>query len=456
MSDDFPQTRYATAPDGGAIAYQVVGENKGGADIDIVFLSDWTSAIDIIWEEPRVDRFFRRLASLGRLILFDKRGSGASDDAGYGMENFTAATVEQGVDDLWAVMDTVGSSEATLVGNRFGGWPVILAAATHPERVGRVVLQDCYARGTPAEGYPFGWEEGEIEFVRRSLHEYWGRGVSLTAQGPSFVGDRALRRWVGRLERLSLRRESQLTSWDHLSEVDVRAAVELIRSETLVIHHTDNPYEDPGHGRWLADHIDGAEHVELDGGDTWYFLDDRVLDAIMRFLAPDRHRDADSVDDRVLAAVVFTDLVSSTERAAELGDARWREVLDTHDRVTGRRVAEHRGTLVKRTGDGIVATFDGPARAVRCAAAIERELARMGIASRSGVHVGEIELRGDDIGGISVHLAARVMGQAGAGEVVVSRTVKDLTGGSGLAFEARGAHQLKGIPDPWDLYVLVT
>ncbi|MFL5827476.1 MAG: alpha/beta fold hydrolase [Thermoleophilaceae bacterium] len=443
-----PETRFANAPDGARIAYQVVGAGPR----DVLLSTDWVSSIDLMWEQPRMERYLRRLAAHGRLILFDKRGNGGSDPAPI-VEGRFAATVEQAAEDLLVVLDAAQSERPDLISSTYGGWPALLFAATHPERCGRLVLQDACARQMVAEDYPHGIDEQSQAAVVDGLMAGHGRGVGLFAWDPALREDSELRSWYGRYERLACDRAFIAEGWRRMGEIDLRAILPLIRAETLVIAHADGGMlMGAGSGAFLAERIAGARYVELPGLATPFFGDARITEEVDRFLGTDPG--AAATDDRVLASVLFTDLVESTPMAARLGDQRWRAVLDDHDKLVDRCLARFRGRLVKRTGDGILATFDGPARAVRCAETICRDATQLGVEIRAGVHAGEIELRGDDIGGIAVHLAARVMGQAGPGEVVVSRTVKDLTAGSGLPFEDRGTRELKGVPEPWQLFAL--
>jgi class 3 adenylate cyclase len=443
---DQPRTLFAIAPDGAHIAYQAVGEGS----VDLVLVTDWASSIDLMWEEPRIERFLRRLASVGRLILFDKRGNGASDAAPIERGRF-GATMEQAAEDLLVVLDAVEAERPDLVASTYGGWPALLFAATHPERCGRLVLQDCCARLMRDDDYPPGIDAATLDWVIEGLGSGWGRGVNLASE-PDLWADRVLRRWYGRYERLACERTYMIQAWTQMGEIDVRSVLPLIHAQTLVVAHDQDRLIGSGSGSFLAEHIPATELVELDGTSSKFWADERNAEHITAFLgAP-----ADSLgdDDRVLATVVFTDLVSSTPMVAKLGDRRWRELLDVHDELTGELIKRFRGRLVDRTGDGLLATFDGPARAVRCAAMICKEIHRLGLDARAGVHAGEIELRGDNVGGIAIHLAARVMSEADSGQVVVSRTVKDLTAGSGLNFADRGTHELRGIPEPWQLFAL--
>ena len=438
---------FAIAPDAAHVAYQVVGD--GGTDL--VLSTDWASSIDLMWEEPRIERFLRRLASLGRLILFDKRGNGASDAAPIRQGEF-GATMEQAAEDLLVVLDAVDSQRAVVVGNRYGGWPALMFAATHPDRCGRLVLVDCCARLISDVDYAPGIDTLTLDGAIEGVGARWGQGITLYTE-PDLWADHDLRQWYGRYERLSVERTYMLQGWKLMGEIDVRATLPTVQAPTLIVAHDQaSPLVGGGGGAFLAQHIPGSVLVELDGTSSLFWADERNVDQIVNFLGGSVDPAGD--DDRVLATVLFTDLVSSTEMAASLGDRRWRELLDAHDQITGELVSRFRGRLIDRTGDGLLAVFDGPARAVRCAAAVCDDVRRLGVEVRAGVHAGEIELRGEGVGGIAVHLAARVMAVASSGEVVVSRTVKDLTAGSSITFTDRGIHDLKGIPDSWQLFSL--
>jgi class 3 adenylate cyclase len=447
---DLPQTQYATAPSGARVAYQVLGQGTR----DVLLSTDWLSCIDLMWDEPRYERCLRRLASYSRLILFDKRGTGASDPLEVRDGAFDVSLLEQADEDMLVVLDEVHSTRATLVGADTGGIAAIMFAATHPERTDALILQDSCARVTAAADYPWGLDGTAIGAIIDAVRESWGTGVALAGLAPSLLGDPSTVRWCARYERLSVPPATMIASWQDAARIDVRSVLPLVRVPTLVLSHDASTLIPVGQGQYLADRIAGARHVELDGSDIWLFSDPRLAEEISSFLG-EASAPSDS-DDRVLAAVLFTDLVSSTTQLAELGDRRWRELLEVHDRVSARAVSDHRGKLVDRAGDGMLATFDGPARAVRCATAIGTELRKLGLEMRAGVHAGEIELRGDGVAGIAVHLAARVMGKAGAGDVIVSRTVRDLTVGSGLEFRDFGVHELKGIPGAWELFALDT
>ena len=441
-----PRTSFVFTPDGARIAYQVVGSG----DRDVVFLTDWSHSIDLMWEHPQIERFLRRLASLGRLILVDKRGNGASDGRTFGTNEFQGV-VEQSAEDLLAVLDEVQSERADLVSSTAGGTTALLFAATHPERCGRLVLQDACPMLVSAPDYPHGLDQTGLQVMIDGIRTGWGKGSLLWLQ-PDLFEDRDLRLWCGRYERLAVERSWMLQAWEQIADLDIRAVLPSVQAPALLLVHDAAPGFGNGHGSFLAANLPSARLVELDGPGCLFWADDRIVESAVAYLGA--AEDATADESRVLATIVFTDMVSSTPLLAEVGDRRFQELMDAHDQLTDQLVTDFRGRLVHRTGDGLLATFDGPARGVRCADAICHEVGDLGVGVRAGVHVGEIELRGADVGGIAVHLAARVMSAADAGEVVVTRTVKDLTAGSGLDFEDRGLHDLKGIPDPWQLLVL--
>jgi class 3 adenylate cyclase len=427
------------------VAYQVVGSG----DRDVVFLTDWSHSIDLMWDHPQIERFLRRLTSLGRLILFDKRGNGASDGRPLHPENFQGV-FEQATEDLLAVLDAVHSERADFVATTAGGTIALAFAATHPERCGRLVLQDACPRVVAAPDYPYGLDDDGLQFVIESIRTGWGKGCILWLE-PDLFDDRDQRLWFGRYERLAVERAWMVQAWEQIATLDARAVISSVQAPVLLLVHDKAPGFGNGHGAYLAAHLPSAQLVELDGPGCLFWADEQIGEHAVEFLAAP----LPSLDEsRVLTTIVFTDLVASTPRLAQVGDAPWRDLLDRHDRMTDELVSRFRGQLIRRTGDGLLATFDGPARGVRCAEAICHDITDLGFEVRAGVHVGEIELRGKDIWGIAVHLAARVMSEAGAGQVVVTRTVKDLTAGSGLAFGDLGVHELKGIPEPWQLLLL--
>jgi len=424
----------------------------GDAPIDLVFVTHMRNNLDVVWEHPPLERYFRRLASFSRLILFNQRGSGISDPIPLG----APATFEEFMMDLRWVLDAVGSERAAFLATEVGGMPAALFAATFPERTLALALVDCMAMLRRAEDYPWGFTQDALERFTAVFVATWGTGESLGVIAPELAEDERFRDWFARLERLSMSPTPLETMWRRIaSTFDVRGILPSIKAPTLVISHAEQPWIRLGHGRYLAEHIPNARYVERPGfaGPLFWIHDvDWTLDEVQAFLTGSRS--APSLDDRVLATVLFTDIVGSTERAAEIGDQRWRWLLDEHDALVRREIERFRGRPVKSTGDGFLATFDGPARAIRCAVALGPALGPLGIQVRAGLHTGEVELRVEDIGGIAVHIAARVMAEASAGEVLVSGAVPPLVAGSGLRFADRGTHALHGVPGEWRLFAV--
>ena len=441
---EVPETRYAKSGDVN-IAYQVVGDGP----FDLIHVPPFVSNIELQWEDPAERRYFERLASFSRLIMFDKRGTGLSD-------RVAVATLEERMDDLRAVMDAVGSQRAAVYGSSEGGALSVLFTSTYPERVSALVLYGAYPRMAWAPDYPDGVPEEMWAVGLRHLEENWGRGLEgglpLWALTPDRIDDPVWRKAHGRWERLSASPGAAVAIQQMVRQIDVRHLLPAIRVPTLVVHRTADVLHAAG-SRYMGAHIPGAKVVELPGTDYFPYLGDQdaILDEIEEFLTGVRPVPA---PDRALATVLFTDIVSSTERAATLGDDAWTRTLDRHDALVAREVERHSGRRINTTGDGMLATFDGPARAVRCAQAICEEVHSLGIEVRAGLHTGEIELRGADIGGIAVHIGQRVSALAGPGEVLVSSTVKDLVAGSGITFSDRGFHVLKGVPDEWRVFAV--
>ena len=440
-----PETRYAKNGDVN-IAYQVVGEGP----FDLVLVHGWVQSFDAGWEIEPIRRFYERLASFSRLILFDKRGTGLSDR----VPPDDLPSLETRMDDMRAVMDEVGVERAAVLGHSEGGAMCALFAATHPGRTQALVMVGSAARTRWAPDYPLGATDDELEELERSILEGWGIEVirSLLQQlAPSIADDEEL---VQAHTRAALRAASPaaaaaLTRMSAM--IDIRHVLPVIRVPTLVMHRTDEVLADAS--RYLGERIPGARVVELPGGDhmPWLGDQDAALDEIEEFLTGVRPHPA---LDRVLATVLFTDIVGSTELAADLGDRRWRELLERHNSVVRRELSRFRGRELSTAGDGFLATFDGPARAVVCAVSIRDAARALGLQIRFGLHTGELELVGSDIRGIAVHTGARVAALAGAGEVLASSTVRDLVAGSGLEFEDRGSHELKGVPGEWRLYAV--
>jgi class 3 adenylate cyclase len=432
-----PETRYARSGDV-SIAYQVTGSG----DFDLVFLPGFVSNLDLTWENPSLAHLLSRLGGFSRLILFDKRGTGLSDRVA-GIPDLEAR-----MDDIRAVMDAVGSERAALFGVSEGGAMSMLFAATYPDRTCALVLYGTYAHyltwvisGETLDGF--------IDVIGRS----WGTGATAQFFMPSKASDENFRREWARWERSGASPSAAVALTRMNAEIDVRPILPTIRVASLVLHRTGDPRVNVDAGRYLANHIPGAKYVELPGEDHVPLdITDLLVDEVEEFLTGSRS----VVEiDRVLATVLFTDIVDSTKRAAELGDRQWRVLLDRHDAAVRSQIGRFRGHEVKSLGDGFLATFDGPARAVRCAAAIAGMVEPLGLTVRSGLHTGEIELNRDDIGGIAVHTAARVVAMAGPGETLVSSTVRDLVAGSGLRFEDRGLHALRGLPEEVHLYTVL-
>jgi class 3 adenylate cyclase len=413
-----------------------------------VFIFYWASNVDAMWEEPSLARFLRRLATFSRLLCFDKRGSGVSDPVPLA----AVPTLEQWTDDVRAVMDAAGSKRAALLGHADGGQMAMLFAATYPERTSALILVDTCARHLRDVDYPCGLPADRVPRYLERTEELWGTGRLLDILAPSVAHDERFRRWYGRYERLAMGPRAMIATQAAYLERDLRAVLPSIRVPTLVSHRAGDRFIRAGHGRYLAEHIRGAKYVELPGEDALFLGDTEMLLAEMEeFLTGTRP--VPEID-RVLATVLFTDIVGPTERAATLGDRAWRALLDTHHGIVRQELERHRGREIKTVGDGFLATFDGPARAIRCACAIRDGLRALGVEIRAGLHRGECELLNDDVGGIAVHIGARVVATAAPAEVLVSSTVKDLVAGSGLRFVDRGVRSLQGVPGEWRLFAV--
>lgn len=439
-----PETQY-TKVDDSWIAYQVVGEGP----LDLLYVTGLASNIETMWDWPVYARALERLASYSRLILFDPRGTGVSDALRFD----SVPTWEHVTEDIRGVLAAAKSDRTAILSQYDGGTAAILFAATYPERMSALVIWNSYARYAFDDDYPIGRPQHELDAVWAVLDEVWGREVGIPFADPSMAGDADWVRRAAKYQRTAVSPGRALAMMKYNQHVDARAALPAVRVPTLVLHSNNN-YIPVIWGRYIADHIEGARFVELAGTDLnfWASHADFVMDEIEEFLTGSR-RVADN--DRVLATVLFTDIVGSTEKASSMGDRKWKDLLAQHDRVTREELARFKGLLVTTTGDGILATFDGPGRAIRCAHALGRALEPSGVRIRAGLHTGEIELReAADIGGIAVHIASRVMHEAGPGEVVCSRTVKDLVAGSEFAFEDRGMCALKGVPEEWQLYAV--
>jgi pimeloyl-ACP methyl ester carboxylesterase len=438
-----PSTRYARSGEV-SIAYQAVGEGP----IDVVLALGFATHLEIQWESPAFASFFDRIASFARLIIFDKRGTGLSDPV------TEAPTLEQRIDDVRAVMDAAGSERAALFGISEGGPMSVLFAATHPERVTHLVLHGAMGRTTEAPDYPWAAPADALrESAAEFIAPYWGVEASALVElfAPSFANDPEAVEFSARIERSAASPGMVQQLFEMFLDIDVRAVLPTIHVPTLVIHRRGDRAVNRRAGEELAAHIPGARYVELPGIDhlPWAGDAEAVLGEIEEFLTGAR---TTPEPDRVLATVMFTDIVGSTERASQLGDARWRTLLAAHQSSVRDELTRFRGREVKTLGDGCLATFDGPARAIRCGQAIAEAARSSGLEVRIGLHSGEVEVMDEDVGGIAVHIAARVGALADAGEVLVSSTVRDLVAGSGIGFVDRGTQQLKGISDEWRLF----
>ena len=436
------QTRYAKSGDV-HIAYQVVGDGP----VDLVLVPGWVSNVELWWEDPGWSAFMQRLTSFSRLILFDKRGTGLSDRVSVR----EMPTLEERMDDVRAVMDAVGSKAAFVVGLSEGGPMSMLFAASHPERTRALVLYGSFPRITSGEGYPWGFAPGQVEPLVTLAERSWGDGTFTGSMfAPSDVAERLA--FFARFEREGASPGAMIALVRMLVEIDVRDVLPLIAVHTLIVRRNGDAVAPIEGARYMAERIPNARLVELTGDHSPVTGDsDAILDEIEEFVTGRRYERA---PDRVFATVMFTDIVDSTPRAAAMGDRRWSELLEGHHRLVRQQLQRFGGQEVKTTGDGFLTTFDGPARAIRCALATSEATQEIGLPLRAGLHAGECERRHGDISGIAVHIGARVAALAGPGEVLVSRTVKDLVAGSGLLFEDRGSHTLKGVPDEWRLFAV--
>ena len=425
------------------VAFQVVGDGP----LDLLWCSG-VGHVDLLWSYPPWVETFERLAAIARLILFDRRGTGASD----AVARDAIPTWEEWTEDVRAVLDAAGSDQAAILASLDGGPIAVLFAAMRPERVRALVLANTSARFVAADDYPIGLPQTVVDAIVDLIATSWGTPEFTRIIAADLADNPQEVRLATMLLRAAMTPRSAAAQYRYiLDSVDVRPALPLIQVPTLVLHSISNPLVPVEQARYLADHISGAQLLELPMrglvlGDA---AQRPVFDEIIAFLTGER---PEVEADRVLTTVLFTDIVGSTDRAATLGDRRWRTMLDAHDRTVRDQLRRFRGREINTTGDGFVASFDGPARAIRCAQAITDNVRKLGVDVRAGLHTGECELRGDDLGGLAVHIAARIAALAGPGEVLVSNTVKDLVSGSGIGFEHRGAHTLKGVPDQWNLY----
>ena len=445
MRSDIPPIRSAHRRDDLLVTYQVVGDTGP----DLFFLLGWPSHLALQWELPAFARFLTRLATFSRLILFDRPGTGLSD------RGPTGQVFEDRLDDVICVMEAVGSERAAFFGCHLGGRLALLFAATYPERARAVITFAGHPATMADDEYPWGIPEEALERIVEQIRIGYppdARSAFFRMLAPD--GDAATEAWWETFFMSSVTPREAAEEVERIGPVDIRAALPSVRVPTLVMHRTDDQAANIGASRFMAERIPGARFVELPGNDHLPFLGDAdtVLDLTEEFLtgtAPVHE------PDRVLATIMFTDIVDSTVRAAELGDRRWKDTMEAHDDTIRRALDLYPGRQVRATGEGILATFDGPARAIRCADTIRANLRVIGLDVRIGLHTGEYEIQGADVGGIAIHIAARVMAGGSAGEIRCSRTVKDLTAGSGFAFEDLGEHELKGVPERWQLYRVV-
>jgi pimeloyl-ACP methyl ester carboxylesterase len=448
-----PETHYATSGEL-RIAYQAFGVGPA-----LVWVPGWVSQLDLYWEEPALERFLRRLASFSRVIVFDRRGIGLSDR----VTKESVPSLEERIDDIRAVLDDLGLAQAALLGQGYGTPIATLFAATYPERTSSLVLYSPSAKaGLRTDDYPWGSTREQQQAWRERSTRLWGTtefaAEWLARLAPSFAGDERIIDWTARVLRGSGSPAAFRVYSEMSAAVDVRAILPHVHVPTLVLVREDAKLPKGGvdvdgvaEGRWVAERIPYAAFVTIPGRDylPWFGDQDALVDEVAAFVTGDRPI---REPDRVLLTILFTDLVGSTGRVAELGDLRWRELLQQHNEVVRRLLARYDGREIDRAGDGFLVTFDGPARAVRCALAIVAELAALNLDVRAGVHTGEVELVEEGIGGIAVHIGARVAALGSAGEVLVTRTVKDLTAGSRIEFQERGVHALRGVPGDWELF----
>jgi class 3 adenylate cyclase/pimeloyl-ACP methyl ester carboxylesterase len=425
-----PVTRYAKSGDV-HIAYQVFGSGA----TDLVFVPGFISHIENYWEHPDLARWLLRLGAFARVIMFDKRGTGLSDPVS------ELPSLDLRMDDVRAVMDAAGSERAALLGVSEGGALAALFAATYPQRCLQLVLYGAFARFPNAAA--------ALKAFFKYADRGWGSGLSLPAWAPSRQSDPTMQQWWGRFERLGASPAAAMAVMRLAAETDVGDIVSSVRTPTLVVHCKDDTLIPIECGRFIARHIPGARLIELPGQDHLFFIHEQIGDCIEEFLTGCV---SGATNNRVLATVLFTDIVGSTSRAEQIGDQRWHDLLDAHHATIRRELARYRGHEVKSLGDGFLATFDGPARAVRCACAITEAVRPLDIEVRCGLHTGEIESGEKDVQGIAVHIAARIAARAAASEILVSRTVKDLVAGSGLRFNDQGKHSLKGLQEEMELY----
>jgi class 3 adenylate cyclase len=435
-----PRTQYARSGDV-HLAYQIIGDGPR----DIVLVLDWASHLEAVWEQGFVQELISSLTRFARVLWFDMRGIGLSDRVAE-----EAVAAEEWMEDVGAVMDAAGSERATLLAHGHAAQMALLFAATHPERVDSLVLVNGFARLSRADDYPVGMPAEIQRSVLDGIEEHWGTGAMATLLGPSVAFRPGVLDWYGRVERYAAGPGTALAKMRAILQLDVREVLPLVAAPTLVVQNRGDMLVRAGHGTYLAEHVPGARLLERDSADHWPLPDPDLLGAIEEFVTGSRSADEDA--DRFLATVLFVDVAGSTERVSEVGDRRWRALLDRFDENVQRALDAHRGELMNTAGDGVLATFDGPARAIRAAWQIRDAVRQNGLDVRCGVHTGEVTRRDGDVAGMTVHIGARVSSVAGPGEVLVTRTVRDLVAGSGIVFDERGDHALKGVTEQWALY----
>ena len=435
-----PRTLYAKSGDV-HLAYQAIGEGER----DVVLVLDWASHLEAVWEQPFIREFVGSVNRYARVLWFDMRGVGLSDRV-----VDPAVAPEEWMDDVGAVMDAVGSERATLIAHGHGVQMALMTAATHPDRVESLVLINGFARFSRADGYPAGMPPEAAEQLLKQIEQSWGTGTMAGPLGPSVAGRPGIEDWYGRVERFAATPGTAIAKMRAILELDVRNVLPLVGAPVLVVQNRGDTFVRAAHGRYLAEHLANARLLERDRPDHWPLPDADLMGAIEQFVTGSRLQESEA--DRVLTTVLFVDVVGSTERASEVGDERWRELLDRFEETVRGQLVLHRGELINRAGDGVLATFDGPARAIRCARDIRDTVRRSGLDVRCGLHTGEVTRRNGDVAGIAVHIGARVSAAASPGEVLVTRTVRDLVAGSGISFDERGEHSLNGVSEAWALY----
>ena len=435
-----PRTRYALSGDV-HLAYQVIGDGPR----DVVLVLDWASHLEALWEQGFVQEFVYALTRFARVLWFDMRGIGLSDRVAD-----EAVAAEEWMEDVGAVMDAAGSERATILAHGHAAQMALLFAATHSDRLESLVLLNGFARLSRADDYPAGMPDHIRDSVLDGIEEHWGTGAMATLLAPSIASLPGVREWYGRVERNAAGPGTALAKMRAIFELDVREVLPLVAAPTLVVQNRNDLFVRAGHGRYLAEHIPGARLLERESADHWPLPDPDLFGAIEEFVTGSRSAAEDA--DRVLATVLFVDVAGSTERVSELGDRRWRALLDRFEETVQRALDAHRGELMNTAGDGVLATFDGPARAIRCAWQIRDAVRQNGLDVRCGLHTGEVTRRNGDVAGMTVHIGARVSSVADPGEVLVTRTVRDLVAGSGIVFDERGDHALKGVTEQWALY----